>query len=82
MVNVAYNPLFEKIIGKLRDKILIKKVKNQIKKIIEYPETGKPMRYDRNGTREVYITPFRLSYAYLKEEDKIIFLYLYHKDEQ
>ena len=82
MVNVAYNPLFEKIIGKLKDKILIKKVKDHIKRIIDNPDIGKPMRYDRKGTRELYIKSFRLSYAYLKQEDKIIFLDLYHKDEQ
>lgn len=82
MVIVAYDPSFEKTIGKIRDYLLIKKVKTQIKKIVENPEIGKPMRYDRKGTREVYIKPFRLSYAYLKEESKIIFLDLYHKDEQ
>jgi len=46
------------------------------------PELGKPMRYSRKGTREVYISPFRLSYFYLKEEDKLIILDLYHKDKQ
>jgi len=51
-------------------------------KIIQNPDVGKPMRYARKGTREVYIKPFRLSYAYISEEDKIIFLDLYHKDEQ
>jgi len=40
------------------------------------------MRYVRKGTRELYIGPFRLSYAYLKDENKIIFLDPYHKDEQ
>ena len=40
------------------------------------------MRFARKGTREVYVGSFRLSYAYLKEEGKIIFLDLYHKDEQ
>ena len=40
------------------------------------------MRYARKGTRELYISPFRLSYLYLKEEDKIIILDLYHKDGQ
>ena len=38
------------------------------------------MRYSRKGTREVYVPPFRLSYYYA--DDKIIFLDLYHKDEQ
>lgn len=82
MVSVAYEPLFEKTIGKIKDSILQKRVKNHIKKIIENPEIGKPMSYDRKGTRELYIPPFRLSYAYIKEEEKIIFLDLYHKDEQ
>lgn len=40
------------------------------------------MKYTRKGTNEVYISPFRLSYLYSKEEDKIIFLDLYHKDRQ
>ena len=40
------------------------------------------MRNVRKGTREVYIKPLRLSYAYIKEENKIIFLELYHKDQQ
>ena len=82
MVNVAYGPLFEKTLEKIKDIMLLKKVKNQIKKIMEDPETGKPMRYERKGTREVYIAPFRLSYAYLKDEEKIVFLDIYHKDKQ
>ena len=53
-----------------------------IKKIIENPEIGKSMRYARKGTRELYIKPFRLSYAYHKTEDKITLLDLYHKKRQ
>ncbi len=82
MVIVAYEPLFEKTIKKIKDSALIKKVKNQIRRIVGNPEIGKPMRYDRKGTREVYVKPFRLSYAYIKEEEKIVFLDIYHKDEQ
>ena len=33
-------------------------------------------------SRELYIKPFRLSYSYLKEENKIKILDLYHKDKQ
>jgi hypothetical protein len=40
------------------------------------------MRYARKGTRELHVPPFRLSYAYIQQENKIIFLDLYHKDEQ
>lgn len=82
MVTVAYDDQFERTIKKIKDQGLKEKVKKQIRRIIENPEKGKPMRYTRKDTREVYISPFRLSYTYLKNEDKIVFLELYHKDEQ
>lgn len=82
MVTVAFDPHFERIIRKIKDHILKERVKKQIKKIVASPESGKPMRYTRKDTREVRIPPFRLSYAYLEKEDKIIFLDLYHKDKQ
>ena len=82
MVTVSYDPSFEKKVRKIKDQLLKLKVKNKILKIINSPEIGKPMRYSRKGTREVYIPPFRLSYLYLKNENEIIFLDLYHKDEQ
>ena len=82
MVNIAYDLLFEKKIKKIKDNLLKSKVKKQISKIIDSPEIGKPMRYARKGTREVYVTPFRLSYLYIEKENKIVFLDLYHKDEQ
>ena len=74
-------PYFEKLFSEL-DNNQKEKVKTQVRKIISNPEIGKPMRYSRKGTREVYAGPFRLSYAYIPEENKIIFLDLYHKDEQ
>lgn len=40
------------------------------------------MRNVRKGTQEVRIPPFRLSYMYLEQEHKVVFLDLYHKDEQ
>jgi len=82
MVTVAYDKRFERTIRKIKDAGLKEQVKKQIIKVVENPETGKPMRFTRKDTREVYVPPFRLSYAYLKEEDKIIFLGLYHKDDQ
>lgn len=82
MVSVDYDDVFEKKMSKIKDPILKLKIKKQIAKIIECPEIGKPMQYERKGTREVYVPPFRLSYAYSKEEDLVIALDLYHKDEQ
>lgn len=82
MVTVAYDPSFEKKVRKIKDQLLKLKVKKEILKIIDSPEIGKPMRYGRKGTREVYISPFRSSYLYIKNDEKIVFLDLYYKDEQ
>ena len=70
MVKINFHSIFEKKIGKIKDK---QKIKKQIAKIIENPEIGKPMRYTRKDTREIYIGSFRLSYFYSLEEGKIIF---------
>ena len=61
------------------DKIFQKRVVKLIQKLMENPNAGKPMKYDRRGTREVYLKPFRLSYAYSLKESKITLLDLYHK---
>ena len=82
MVTVAFEPRFKRTVSKIKDRALKEKIKKQIKRIIASPETGKPMRYTRKRTREVRIPPFRLSYMYLKNKNRIVFLELYHKDEQ
>ena len=82
MITVAYDALFEKKVRKIKDNALKERIKNHILKIIEAPQIGKPMRYTRHGTREVHIPPFRLSYRYLEHEERIVFLDVYHKDEQ
>jgi len=82
MVSVAYHPHFGKTVRKIRDAGLKERVKQQILRIVEDPFVGKPMRYYRRQTREVYIPPFRLSCCYDRGDDTIVFLALYHKDEQ
>ena len=58
---VIRSPLFIKQVKHL-DKFLIEKIKNQIRKILENPFIGKPLRYKR-GERALYIHTFRLIYA-------------------
>lgn len=82
MVVVEYDPSFVKLVGKIKDSAVKEKVKKQIMKIVDNPECGKPMRYARKGTRELYVSPYRLAYAYFPSENKIVFLDIYHKDEQ
>ena len=82
MLTIERSSRFLSTISKIKNKADEERMKKQIKKITEKPEIGKPMRYGRKGTREVYFGSFRLSYAYLQDEHKIVFLDLYHKDEQ
>ena len=84
MVNVIFDDYFQKVISKIKDQEMQKSIKNKIRKIIEDPTIGKPMRNVRKGTREVYIGggTFRISYAYHETTATLEFLDFYHKDEQ
>ena len=82
MVDVIFDPLFKRNFQKIKDPALKEKIIKQISKIKDNPEIGKPMKYARKGTRELYIPPFRLFYAYLPEEGLVYILDFYHKDEQ
>ena len=44
------------------DDFLLEKIKKQIKKILQNPQIGKPLKYKR-GERSLYVKPFRLIYA-------------------
>ena len=81
MVKYTYAPKFQKTFKKLDNSLKIQ-IKKLVNKIIENPEIGKSMKYNRKGTREVYAGSFRLSYSYDKNVDELIFLTIYHKDEQ
>jgi len=82
MVRIKFAPKFQNFFYKIKDNLLKQKIIKQIKKIKENPEIGKPMRNTRKGTRELYIKPFRLSYVYFKDENKIVLFDLYHKKKQ
>ena len=82
MLDIEFNPDFLKTLRKIKNAKFKDTIKKQVEKVIDDPSIGKPMRYSRKGTREVYIKPYRLAYALIPEEDKLIILGLYHKDEQ
>ena len=80
MVEVIFDPYFKIKFEKIKDRTLKERVIKQIQKIKNNPEIGKPMMYGKKGTRELYISPFRLSY---KLEGEVVYILdLYHKDEQ
>ena len=64
------------------DKSILDRVEKLVIKILNDHEIGKPIRYDRKETRELYLPPFRLNYIYDRAGDILIFLDVYHKDEQ
>ena len=70
MTEIIRKPEFEKAIKKIKDNKTKERVKKQIKKIIESPEHGNFIKYEKNE-RKIYIPPFRLLYSYDKREDKI-----------
>lgn len=82
MVEIYFGNKFKERFDKIRDVMMKTKVRKQISKISDFPEIGKPMMYDKFGTREVYVSPYRLSYSYDKEKKILVFINLYHKDEQ
>jgi len=78
VVDVILDPSFMKKYSKV-DKKVKARINKQLSKIKVNPDVGKPMRYSRKGTRELYVHPYRLSYLY---GDVVYVLDLYHKDEQ
>lgn len=82
MVEIRFDKKFTNIFSKIKDELFRTKIMKQVKKISENPEIGKPMRYDRKGTRELYIKPFRLSYFYFPEKELVYILDLFHKKKQ
>jgi mRNA-degrading endonuclease RelE of RelBE toxin-antitoxin system len=80
LVEIIIDENFKKKFQKIKNNQTKEKIIKQIEKIKDNPEIGKPMQYERKGTRELYISPYRLSYEL--EEGKIYILDIYHKDQQ
>lgn len=79
---IEHRENFLKKVNKIKHEAIKEQIKKQVEKIVENPEIGKPIRYSRKGTRELYVKPYRLAYTYFANEEKLIFIDLYHKDEQ
>lgn len=78
MVSVIYTEKFEKEFKKSDSSIKDKAIK-QIKKIVENPGIGKPLRYNLKGERTVYVWPFRIIYSFF--DDTIYFLRFEHRKD-
>ena len=60
---IVYTTEFEHEVRTVVDTKVKGRLEKDIKKIIEYPEIGKPISYAFNGDRTARIPPFRLIYA-------------------
>ena len=76
---INHTLIFEKKFSKIKN-IGFKAKLIKLMKKVEDNQVGKYMSGKRKGTKEVYLSPFRL--AYLVEGNTLTFLDLYHKDEQ
>ena len=82
MVKIDFDEQFKRTVSKIKEVSIKDRILKLINKIEENPEIGKPMKHNRKGTRELYLPPFRLSYAYNKTDNIVVILDFYHKDEQ
>jgi mRNA-degrading endonuclease RelE of RelBE toxin-antitoxin system len=60
---VVWTKKLERELRRLRDRTVKDRVREQIKKILDDPEIGKPLRFTLKGERSVYVPPYRLIYA-------------------
>tara|TARA_Y100000310_G_C20530854_1_gene738367 strand:- start:645 stop:887 length:243 start_codon:yes stop_codon:yes gene_type:complete len=75
MVKIIPSSNFKKAVKHL-DGFEREKLEKQIRKIIENPDIGKPLKYRRNE-RCLYVRPFRLIYS--KRENELILLKFEHR---
>lgn len=64
---------------KKADASLKERARKQIRKIMEDPEIGKPLRYDLKGERTVYVKHYRIIYSF--SHNIIYFLRFEHRGD-
>ena len=74
---IVYTQKFERDVKKVRDSLMKERLEKQIRKIVENPETGKPLRYGLKGEWTARIPPYRLIYAV--QGERLILLRFEHR---
>jgi len=64
ITQIIWSDKFRKEVTKIKDGKLKEKLQKQMQNIMEFPELGKPLKYNLKGERTVYVKPYRLIYAY------------------
>ena len=76
VADAVYTEAFKRAVRKIKDGAVKERVKRQVEEILEKPDVGKPLRFDRKGERSVWVPPFRIIYSvdgntvYLLDFDK------------
>jgi len=60
---VVWTKKFEREFRKVKDTAVKDRVKEQITKILDSPEAGKPLRFALKGERSLHVPPYRLIHA-------------------
>ena len=79
MVEIVISSRFKKSIKHLNseEKSKLKKI---IRKILNKPDSGKPLKYSR-GERSLRIKPFRVVYSFRKDKEILYLLKFEHRKE-
>jgi addiction module RelE/StbE family toxin len=77
--SIVYTNKFERDVRKIKDNAIKERLEKQIRKIVENPDSGKPLKYGLKGEWTVKIKPYRLIYAV--HEERLILLRFEHCKE-
>jgi addiction module RelE/StbE family toxin len=69
-MEILFSEEFKREFKRIKDKTTRLKIIKQLKKLIEIPRAGKPLKHNLKNHRSVKVPPFRIIYRL--EEDKII----------
>ncbi|MFA6328376.1 MAG: type II toxin-antitoxin system RelE/ParE family toxin [Candidatus Micrarchaeia archaeon] len=63
VADAVYTEAFRRAVRKIKDGAVKERVKRQVAEILEKPDVGKPLRFERKGERSVWVPPFRIIYS-------------------
>ncbi|MBS3107668.1 type II toxin-antitoxin system RelE/ParE family toxin [Candidatus Woesearchaeota archaeon] len=78
-MEIIFSEEFKNEFKKIKDNLTRIKIIKHLKKLIELPESGKPLQYELKGHRSIRIPPFRIIYR-LEKERIIINCFDHRKD--
>jgi addiction module RelE/StbE family toxin len=74
--SIVYTEKFERDVKKLKDSLVRERIAKQVEKLVENPESGKPLRYGLKGEWTIRVKPYPIIYAV--QDDRLILLRFEH----